>query len=217
MQTATEAPVLEAGHFIINDTVCVLIEGSYYTLEDGEFAGFAVPETFSVKDQESCDWVLRKFLDIESQINAVELSAEVLAAKAILANAESMRKGMYTKYRWLEMRFQNELVEYAKKQLEGKKERTFKTVLGSIALRTKKGGLRVLDKAKALEVAKLAKWTDAIKTTEEFQISGLAAEEKESIQKGLLSAAWPEDDEMYKAFVVEPDSETVAIKTGVQL
>jgi hypothetical protein len=68
--------------------------------------------------------------------------------------------------------------------------------------------LRVGDKGLALEFVKSLGWTEAIKTTEEFQISLLSAEQKEEITKGI-------EFDGANGFVVLEDSEVCDIKTGV--
>lgn len=143
------------GEALIEGKICVLIEGKYYEADTGDYVADAVEPGFQIKDEASCNWVLQKFMDAEAQIAAVTGSPEVLQAKAILANAETIEKKLRGRLRWLEMRFKSELGEYARKMLEGKKEKTYKTILGAISLRVKKGGLKVSDKPSALKWAEL--------------------------------------------------------------
>jgi hypothetical protein len=200
------------------------MDGKYYEADSGEYVADAVAEGFQIKDESSCNWVLQKYMDAEAQIAAVTGSPEVLQAKAILANAEAIEKKLRNRLRWLDMRFTAELGEYARKMLTGKREKTYKTILGAISLRVKKGGLKVADKDLALEWAKKQLPENikdlAIKTEETFMISALTDGIVEEI-KGAFERTEPVeefqdyDERTRAAFVIEPDTETVAIKTGV--
>ena len=137
------------------ETAPVEIDGALYDAETGEFLAFVDrAAAFAVVDQASAEWVLGKMLDAEAALAAVLQSPEVLRAKAVLANAEALQKASASRLDSLHRRFDGELGDYARRELEGKKGRTLKTLLGSISLKTVKGGLRVADEAKALAWAK---------------------------------------------------------------
>ena len=211
--------VLEHDHRMINGCPCALQkggeDGDYWAdTRYGDFVAFVVPEGFQVRTLDDFNWVMRRMLAVESQIMAVEQSADVIAAKAIVKNAAAMRDRLYKRYASLENFFGPDLGEFARQQLEGKKERTFYSPFGSVGLRKKAGGLKILDKDVALSVAKM-EYPDAVKVTEEFQISKLTAAQKQEAIDGLSGSLWAESDLMRKAFAVEPPSETVTIKTGV--
>jgi hypothetical protein len=183
--------------------------------ETGEILGMLdTTDRFEVKAQDDAEWVLKKMLSAEADMAAIDNMPDVIRAKAVLENAEKLKKEQQCKLDWLHRRFDNELGEFARRQLEGQKGKTLKTIYGSISLRVKKGGLKVLDPAKALLMAKMD-YPHAVKTTESFLISMLTDSEKETLVKGLTGTVWTDEDEARKAFTVEPDSETVTVKTGV--
>jgi hypothetical protein len=183
--------------------------------ETGEILGMLdTTDRFEVKAQDDAEWVLKKMLSAEADMAAIDNMPDVIKAKAVLENAEKMKREQQRKLDWLHRRFDNELGEFARRQLEGQKGKTFKTIYGSISLRVKKGGLKVLDPAKALLMAKMD-YPHAVKTTESFLISMLTDSEKETLVKGLTGTVWTDEDEARKAFTVDPDSETVTVKTGV--
>lgn len=182
----------------------IAIDGMIVNAETGEIVGVDAPQEFRVQDEDSFNWVMSKMLDCDSRIAAIATNSEVIRAKAILANAERLEKEARNRKTWLETRFGNELAAYAKAQIEGGKSKTFKTILGSVSFRLKKGGLRVADKEKALETAQMNGWTNAIKYTEEFQISKLDPAQRELAESKMLPG-----------FTVEPDTETFSITTGV--
>lgn len=186
-----------------------VIDGWLYDSESGECLGPAElpkPE-FAITDDESLNWVLNKFLQTEATIAAIDNNDAVVHARAVIANAEAMKKEQQNRLNGLHFRFDNEIEHYVKPLLDGKKSKTHKTLFGSVSFRTSKGGLRVKDAAAALQWVKEQgnALAHTIKTTEEFQISRLTDEERET-----LANIVPE------GFDVKPDSESMAVKTGVQ-
>ena len=173
-----------------------LIGDSYWHFETGEYVGDKLPDEFSVKDESSFEWVMEKMFNAEA-----DLLAEAEKIKALLANYERKKNRAQSKLDWFKARFSPEVEAYAKTKLDGK-SKFVDCPFGRVAFRTKKGGLRVSDKDGALEVAQSLHWTNAIKVTEEFQISKLTDEQKER-------------DENYPAFVIEPDTEQMSITTGI--
>lgn len=184
---------LEEGEVLVEGRACVFVDtdgaDNYFAdAVTGEFVAFALPQEFMVKDEDSCNWVLRKFLECESQINAIELSAEVLAAKAIVANAEKMRKAHYARLNWLEHRFKPELGKYAEKMLDGKKERTWKTLWGAIALTKTKGGVKVQDAVGAVAWAE-ENCKDAVKVEKSFLISMVPDDLKGTVEDSIVMSS----------------------------
>ena len=226
IEDCQQTPVLESGQALIEGKVCTLVqaenpaENYYADVDTGEFVAYAVKPEFQVKTAEDFNWVMGLMLRKESEIAAVETSAEVRAAKAVLANSEQMRKKLYPALNWLELRFKNELAEFAKTQFKGK-ERTYTGLMGSVSLRAKKGGVKVADAEKALLWAK-AFFPDAVKveTKESFLISVVPDGVKQEIEMAFDPDAQCEEmaDSMAaarEAFVIELPSDTITIKTGV--
>jgi len=179
----------------------VVIDGYIVDAESGEVLGLAQKEEFHITDEESFNWVMKKFLDTESKLESIEHSPEVAQAKAILANAESMTKDAQRRLDWLTARFSQELAEYARPQLP-KGSKSFKTIYGTVSFRSVPAKLVVYDLPSALEWAK-KHCPEAIKVTEDFQFS--------KVNKALI-----EDLKRQKGFAVIDGSEKVTIKTGVE-
>jgi hypothetical protein len=197
-----------------------LIDGYIIDAETGEVLGIESPRpAFAVVDQSSCDWVMNKMLEAEADVAAIDHSPVVLHAKAVLENAAQLKKQRQRRVDFLHHRFDTELGEYARQKLIGQKSKTLKTLFGSISLRIVRGGVRVFDEIRAIEWARRC-FPDAIKTSEEFLISALPADEKKRIAEQLQD--WvdvPEaDDEMelHRAFVLQADKEKIAVKVGVK-
>lgn len=176
-----------------------LIGDSYYVFETGEYVGDKLPEEFTIKDDSSLEWVMEKLFNAEA-----DEKAEADKIAALLKAYEGRRKKKAARTEWLRARFSSEIEAYAKTKLDGK-TKYVDTPFGRIAWRTSKGGLTVSDKLKALDFAQLNGFTNAIKVTEEFQISKL-----DPAQKDLILAKLPE------GFEVKPESETCTIKTAVE-
>jgi hypothetical protein len=216
--------VLEHDQRMINGVPCALQTGSetgdyWADTTTGEFVAFVVPEGFRVDSLESFNWVMRKMLTVESQIMAVEQSADVIAAKAIVANATAMRERLYKRYASLENFFGPDLGEFARQQMEGKKERTFYSPYGSVGLRKKAGGVKVADPDRAIEVIEtlFPEGIEAVATKKSFLISKVPEKLKTYIQEILFGGDSKKagDAAVMSAFAYEPPSETVTIKTGV--
>lgn len=216
MPTDTLTEVANATEVAESPRETVVMDGYLCDAETGEVLGLVeMPkETFAVVDEDSLDWVLGKILDAESDLIAIERSAEVIRARAVLANVEKMRKEKQSRLDWLHARFDGEIREFTAKALEGKKGRTLKRSLGSISLKTVKGGIRLADEQTAIELARL-KFPEAVRVvpaTEKFMISQLNPGDRAYIESQLSTA---EPGPYARAFELKPDTLTVTIKTGV--
>jgi hypothetical protein len=163
--------------------------------QDGVILGEVVTEG-AIASQEALEVVLERMADVESQLVALKAKHE-----AIIENCRKLevKKASYLAY--LKGAYSNPIEAYAKSRLEGQKTKTITTPYGSVSFRTVKGGLKVIDKGLALATAHKLGMVEAIKVTEEFQISKLTDEQRDAIATTL-----PEGFEMV------PDKETMSIK-----
>lgn len=189
----------------------VVIDGFIYT-PDGECIGWEpewknTPDSFKIENESGCEWVLEKFLDEEAKLAALDKTAAVIRAKALLANVAEEQRRLHSRLDWLHRRWDNELMEYAKTKFKGN-SKTHKTLFGKISVRTVPIRLMVTDKNLALNLALRRRWDNAIKTipeSHEFQISGLLPEQVETLKVS------PPD-----GFDVVPAREVVKVDTGVE-
>lgn len=163
--------------------------------QDGVVLGEVVTEG-AIASQEALEVVLERMADVESQLVALKAKHE-----AIIENCRKIevKKASYLAY--LRGVYSNPIETYAKSRLEGQKTRTLTTPYGQVSFRTVKGGLKVSDKGLALATAHKLGMVEAIKVTEEFQISKLTDEQRDAIATTL-----PEGFEMV------PDRESMSIK-----
>jgi len=163
--------------------------------QDGVVLGEVVTEG-AIASQEALEVVLERMADVESQLVALKTKHE-----AIIENCRKLevKKASYLAY--LRGVYSNPIEAYAKSRLEGQKTRTLTTPYGQVSFRTVKGGLKVIDKGLALASAHKLGMVEAIKVTEEFQISKLTDEQRDAIATTL-----PEGFEMV------PDRESMSIK-----
>jgi hypothetical protein len=163
--------------------------------QDGAILGEVVTEG-AIASQEALEVVLERMADVESQLVALKTKHE-----AILENCRKLevKKASYLAY--LRGVYSNPIEVYVKSRLEGQKSRTLTTPYGQVSFRTVKGGLKVSDKGLALATAHKLGMVEAIKVTEEFQISKLTDEQRDAIATTL-----PEGFEMV------PDRESMSIK-----
>lgn len=183
----------------------IVIDGLLVDEETGEILGVAGRPEFRVTDRASAEWVMERLLNAEAAIEAIDKTAAVIHARAILANAETMQKDHRRKLEWFHARFDTELGEWAKGELEGAKTRTVKTLYGSISLRTIQGRI-------------------ALKSGEEALAAAMEFAQRvapQAIRKELLISAIPSDVKEQavtlcpKAFERIPERESVTVKTGV--
>ncbi len=163
--------------------------------ETGEILGEVVTEG-AIASQEALEVVLERMADVESQLVALKTKHE-----AIIENCRKLevKKASYLAY--LKSVYSNPIEAYAKSRLEGQKTKTLTTPYGQVSFRTVKGGLKVSDKGLALATAHKLGMVEAIKVTEEFQISRLTDEQRDAIATTL-----PEGFEMVA------DRESMSIK-----
>lgn len=168
-------------------------------LETGEILG-PVVEAGAIASQDALELVLERI-----QNQAAQVSAEHIRLKAIQEQAEKTlkRKSGYLNY--LKAVYESPIEQYAKARLAHTGKKSIQTPFGSVNFRTLKGGLKVVDPEQALMFAKLAKWENAIKTTEKFLISALT-------EKQLADLGGNVPD----GFELAPERESMTIKTGVE-
>jgi len=188
----------------------IIQDGFIVDQETGEVLGLAeMPKPdFAVTDEESFNWVMKRILTAEADIQAVKTNSEVIAARAIVANADAIEKQARKKLEWLHTRFTPEIGEYAK-QFITDKCKTFKTVLGSVSFRKVPSKYIVTNEENAIALAEKM-CPDAVKVKKSFLISQATPEFIEECFRGAI-----ETGEM-EAFDIVLESETVTIKTGVK-
>jgi hypothetical protein len=210
---------LKPGQSVIDGVICEAFEGKWYDASTGEEVALVIEEGFRVKDEASANWVLSKYLDAEARILAVLGDPEVIRAKAILANAAALEKKARNSLAWLEARFKPELAEFAKTQLQGKKTKTWSTVLGGVSFRTVPGGLKVADEQKAIHWAETESKSlrSMVKVEKSFLISALPQDVKNLVFELVelhSEYLWNTSDEVLATF---PDYERVdKLKTEIR-
>jgi len=188
-----------------------MTETEYQAWIEEALANPTTPEkSFEIDSDGALDWVLGKFLECESQLQAIQNSPEVIRAKAIIANAQDLERRAKERIERLHGRFDNEIAHYVQAKLEGKRTRTYRTLLGAVSLRNKAAGLTVINKESALEWAKDA-YPAAVTTEikESFKIS-----EVDSVMKAILMAE-SNDTLARRGLLATPATETLTITTGV--
>ena len=203
-----------------------IVVGEYVLDADtGEILRPYIAEGFSVKDESSFDWVMKKILDAETDVNARQMKHNF-----VLEEMKSEMKRAKSRVEWLKARFGPELEAYAKKVIEeeqarkpGKKvAKTVKSLFGKVSFRTVAGRLMVKDAEKALAWAKQY-FEPAVKVEESFLISLVPDPMKDELVRTLkdpdLIAEFEKEIPGYAGLVAdvfeykEPD-EAFDIKTG---
>lgn len=199
----------------LNQEKLTIIDGYLYD-EDGVCRGPAeLPrKQWSIESQSDLEWILNKMLQEEAFIAAIDQTDAVLHAKAVIANAEAMKKDHSNRLAGLHWRFDNEIEHFVRPLIEGQKSKTFKTLVGSVSFRKVPGGLRVADAESALAVAEEF-YPESVKVVRSFLVSQLTEEDRQEIIELLTTKRDEADRATLKAFEIKPDAETMTIKTGV--
>ena len=164
--------------------------------DTGEVLGEVVVDG-AIASQETLEIVLERIARVETEL--VGLQAR---HSAIVENCRRIEKRKADYLAYLKSRYSSSPIEeYVKARLEGGKSKTLTTPYGSVSFRLVKGGLKVVDKALALETAIGLGMTNAIKTTQEFQISKLTDEQLDTLYYSLP-----------QGFDFVSDRETMSIK-----
>lgn len=167
-----QAPVLPAlpeGHWIDEDGFEIDAQGEVLGFV-GKPESFAMKEVFRPTTRDSVEWVLKKIGDCESKIDASERRLKVLKS-----NLEKQIKREKGRLEFLHMRFDADLIEFAKKDLEGRKGKTCQLDQGKIAFRTTNGTNKIRDMDRAVAWARKNGHENAVKVEESITVTAVMA------------------------------------------
>lgn len=133
---------------------------------------------------------------LEAALERIGRTEHALAAMQqhhafILDNCRRQEKRLQSHVDYLRDLYGAHIEAFAQGRLTGQKSKTLETPFGKVKFRTVRGGLKVVDKNMALALAHQHGWVEAIKTTEEFQISRLT-----ELQRTMLIEQQPEGFEV---------------------
>ena len=134
--------------------------------ELGEIVGHtSFADGFHVTDRSGAEWVLRKIMEADAQIVAMDIMA-----KAIMDNIDRDRKRQQQRRAFFEARYGAEVIAYAKANLKGK-SKTWTCPYGSVSFRSTKPSIEITDEEKAIAWVKTLAIPGAIKVTEKLLLS----------------------------------------------
>jgi hypothetical protein len=131
----------------------------------GEIVRMREPSGFSVHDRATAEWVLERRLEAQMELTAVQRRREV-----ILENLSTMERQAQHRLDWLDARFRDELEAFARKELEGKKSRSWLSPFGRLSFRKVKAQLVVDNEAEAIEWGE-RQMPQTVKVTKKFLVS----------------------------------------------
>jgi hypothetical protein len=198
-----------------------VLDGYVVDSDTGEVLGFVDPpqgkSDFAVVDVPSAEWVMRKLLEADSIIKAIDQSADVQLARSILANADSLKAPHEKKIEWLQTCFGPALESVAKENLP-KKGKTWQTLYGSIAFRSIKPKLeiRAVDRASAWlakhfpSCIRVVAELEALSPDDRTYIASLAEESAEGIKSEIMKLKIPAEVQVRAA-----SEENFEVETGI--
>lgn len=169
--------------------------------ETGEVLAVHPPEPeFVIDSRERADWVLGKMLVLDTEIAAIDNSAIVQQARAVIANAEKMKADLARRRAALEWRFGPELAHFARANLG--KTKTWRGYYGSVSFRATPARLTVCDLDKAAWWA-LGACPDAARVTFDLAaiadpdtrqvIADLAGKQRDAVKAAFLVSLVPDE------------------------
>jgi hypothetical protein len=183
-------------------------DGLILDADTGEVLGFAPVEPTApanpiqtgIKTAADLDWVMEKLLAIQSQLESIDHRPEVLAAAAVLANAEAMKKPYRHRYDWYLSVFEAGIGDFARANLP-KKSKTLKTLFGSISFRSSKAKLELRDKDRAARwlaerfpvAVRVTARLGAVSKDEREFIASMVADYPEAVSVEVLRTEIPAD------------------------
>ncbi len=198
-EMGTEVPELETQYEVI--------DGYRINPETGEVLGVEPPadcgEDFKIDTEEKVNWVLEKWLREEAAVEELEIRA-----KAIAANLAIMKRQRENRIAALQYRFGQDLEEYARKQLQGKRAKSIQTCYGKLAFRKVSPKIEVNDEEAAAHwILENAPESEAAQVTFRFYKSKLSPE----MNKAIISG-----ETQIPGLEVTPERELFSVKTGVK-
>ncbi len=110
------------------------------------------PERFAVTDESKANWVLKQMAEAQARIDATQaMIAEEIAA--INKRGEEILKPYQGRVEFFQTAFGTQLADWAKQQLDGRKEKSIKLLHGTIGFRKSADKLIIDDESKAIEWA----------------------------------------------------------------
>lgn len=141
----------------------------YLIDENGEVVVETVDETFAVDSAEKVDWVLSKLAALDADVEAVDNSAMVRQARAILENAGKLKADIERRRASLRWRFGPELEAFAKANApKGKK--SWQSLVGFVKWAKVSAAVRVESPEAAIKWA-TEKHSEALRFT--FDLNGI--------------------------------------------
>lgn len=183
------APAVLSDRWIVNPLtgeILGMVEPDVGRTDD---AGNEAP--FRVRDRGSAEWVLERIFEAELELEALARRREIL-----LENIAATSRPIVHRIAWLRKRFEPELEEWARRELEGQKTRTIRTPFGTLAFRKRPKKISVRDEELAIAWAEEHR-PAAVKVTKKILVSAL---DPKTIPAEL--------------FELDPGGDSFSLKTG---
>lgn len=174
--------------------------------ETGEILEYEVREAFTIDSLERLEWFLAKLGNLEAEAHAIDNTDVVRQARAIIENADAMRKPIVAKVAALRRRFEPEVKEFASRTLAATETRTLRTPYGAVKLVRTASRLAIADNDQAVAFLEAAD-PDAVDKT--AKISRLSPETRTEL------ADLSPDALLDRGFERVPAGDSMTIKTGV--
>jgi hypothetical protein len=179
-------------------------DGWIYDVATGEVVGLATAaDDFRIDSPEAAEWALEVRSRIEGEIAGIDARIA-----AVTEQLQRLRKAKMRRLSWWEWKFGDQLVGFARTQLNGK-SRTWRCTWGSVAFRSVKGSRKIVDMAAAVGFVRSFA-PEEVRVAESVTLAG--------VDKAVAAAeAATGEREELEFLVTMPGGENVAIETGIYL
>lgn len=164
-----------------------IVDGYKIDAETGEVLEYIPPKPgFSVKDEDSADWVLKKILEADNEIQRIEARYQ-----------ELIRTANSKKQRLIEW-FEPQLKEYAKQHVSDK-VKSLKLFYGTLSFRTVPERIHVDAKDEELVESVKRYFPECIKVKEEVSLKELDDDKRRALLEKHVSGVTvlPEEERFY--------------------
>jgi hypothetical protein len=181
-------------------------EDGYIIDSAGEVVGrVGVPDRFEINSEDSANWALELRSKLEGDIAGIDARL-----KAVTAQLHDIRKQKLQKLAWWDYRFSSQLVGFARRFIDGKKERTAQFTWGKVAFRKTVGRTEILDMTHAVAFVRTYE-PDAVKVVESVTLKDI---KKARETAGTLAG---EELEALPFLASSGPGESITISTGIEV
>ncbi len=167
-----------AVHEEVRDVVSALVEqgrdilqaaqiAAKYTVDYSEETDPVTPERFSVTDESSANWVLKKLAFYEARLSAYQTMIDN-EIESIRSRGEQITGPITRQIEFFRAAFGDQLRAWTQEQIAGQKAKSVKLLHGSAGFRKSPERVNIIDEARAIKIAEELGLADVVRIRKEI-------------------------------------------------